>query len=354
MSYTPTIWKDAESGKTPISASSLNNIEQGISDAHTLIESTAETAKEAAKAASEVSNIAATAQATAETAAENASTALASAGGCNHYLCGKNLEEAFESEIAECASVYAWLHKRISAGNYTGINIGDYIDITTLEPSSTAPLRILSKQTMRLYVGGIDVYCARPLILHSIILVPNNPWAFDDAVLTEHEIAISWSTSDTLIQSSPTEFCSAYTESNLSGLEYRMRNSLPQGLQDIIAENVPIGACLKSASDGSNYFYCDPHIGIFSPSEVEVFGHPIFSDVSCSAMDKPIPFLVQRGPADSSVENNTCALLRSIDASSTDKVCTVDLSGVHTATLAPCQAEKSSRGVSVISCLCVV
>ncbi len=49
---------------------------------------------------------------------------------------GKNLATAFASEIAGYSDAWAWIQARITAGNFNGINVGDYIPVTCTNNTS--------------------------------------------------------------------------------------------------------------------------------------------------------------------------------------------------------------------------
>ena len=59
---------------------------------------------------------------------------------------GRDLTVVFANEIANYTDAWAWIHARITAGNYAGIYVGDYIPIT------------VKNETVQMQVAGIDVY----------------------------------------------------------------------------------------------------------------------------------------------------------------------------------------------------
>ncbi len=62
---------------------------------------------------------------------------------------GVNLGTKFSTEIANYTDVWAWLHARIAANDFTGIHVGDYIPISFTSPSSF---------TLNAQVAGINTY----------------------------------------------------------------------------------------------------------------------------------------------------------------------------------------------------
>jgi len=60
---------------------------------------------------------------------------------------GENLETKYAAEISGHTSVWAWIKNRIQTGNFTGINIGDYI-----------PLTLTDGKQFYMEVAGINTY----------------------------------------------------------------------------------------------------------------------------------------------------------------------------------------------------
>ena len=86
----------------------------------------------------------------------------------NRIYDGENLETKFASEIANFSSVYAWIKARINVGDYTGINIGDYFNVTM--SAGTVGSYTVAQQTFQCQVAGIDTYtgCGDTEIGHHI------------------------------------------------------------------------------------------------------------------------------------------------------------------------------------------
>lgn len=69
---------------------------------------------------------------------------------------GVNLETKFATEIASAGSVYAWLAARKTAGNFEGINVGDYFYVSM--SSGTIAGYSLAAQTFKCRIIGINTY----------------------------------------------------------------------------------------------------------------------------------------------------------------------------------------------------
>lgn len=133
---------------------------------------TAKTAAEAAKQAAASSEAEASASATAavsakndaqaakqaaesaETGAEAAKNAAEAAAGnvlgatawARHTYTERDLTTVFASEISGYSDVWAWIKARITAANWDGLMIGDYIPFT------------MNDQTVKAQIAGIDTY----------------------------------------------------------------------------------------------------------------------------------------------------------------------------------------------------
>lgn len=69
---------------------------------------------------------------------------------------GINLEEKFASEISHYVDKYAWLQARKNAGNYEGINIGDYFYVPITAGSVGG--KGITAQTFKCRIVGLNTY----------------------------------------------------------------------------------------------------------------------------------------------------------------------------------------------------
>lgn len=83
---------------------------------------------------------------------------------------GRDLATVFAEEIKQKANVWEWLRARVRSANYSGIRIGDYIDVVIPQTAQVA------SQTVRYAVGAIDPYyqCGDTAKGHHIAMVPKS------------------------------------------------------------------------------------------------------------------------------------------------------------------------------------
>lgn len=74
----------------------------------------------------------------------------------NKLYQGVNLETKFADEITSAGSVYAWLNARKTAGNFKGINVGDYFYVNM--SAGTIAGYSLAAQTFKCRIIGINTY----------------------------------------------------------------------------------------------------------------------------------------------------------------------------------------------------
>ena len=85
---------------------------------------------------------------------------------------GRSLATTFASEIAAAGGdIYAWLKARAQDGDFTGLRIGDYMDVP-ITAGTNVPA-----QTVRYMIGAIDPYyqCSDNPMGHHIAFVPSAP-----------------------------------------------------------------------------------------------------------------------------------------------------------------------------------
>lgn len=257
-----------------------------------------------------------------DTARNTAASALSSAEYdrqmINEVYAGQNLETLFADEIKSYADVWRWLQARIKAANYSGIRIGDYINCTTSEGTN------IPSQTKKLYIGAID----RTLNVgdtadgHSIDLVPDSPWLVQGAKAVNTSY-IHWKDTDNNNGTSD-EHC-PYYGSKLRGWEISdLKPALPAGLQAIL-KNHRILVEERYSSSGTitssaSWAWRDS-AGIYSPSEVEVYGFPVWGTVGYSVgADCPIQ-LIACDTHHRLFNSRVTRWLRSVPAGSSSAAC---------------------------------
>lgn len=185
---------------------------------------------------------------------------------------GRSLAEVFASEIGS-QSIYTWLQNRVQHANFSGLRIGDYIDVP-ITAGANVPA-----QTVRYRIGAIDQYyrCGKKAMKHHIVMVPSAPVEVtgDKAWATS---CIQWrGTNDN--NGTSTENC-PYLCSNLHDWELNdFLPALPSDLQAaIMVQRVLLEKRYSSSgklNESNGWIWAD--LGkVWSPSEMEVCGCPVW------------------------------------------------------------------------------
>ncbi|MDB1878111.1 hypothetical protein PMX66_08190, partial [Collinsella aerofaciens] len=164
-----------------------------------------------------------------DTARSNAQTALNNAeynrqGQIGKYG-GQNIATILAGEIGS-GSVYDALHKRIAAGNFAGLRVGDYIDVPLVSASA-----VTTQQSARFLLAHIDpyLYCGDNSKGHHIAFVASAPIAVAKTVTgVANDSFLMWNTTNTN-QGTADQKC-PYPNSNLKAWEKLFEACLPEGL----------------------------------------------------------------------------------------------------------------------------
>ena len=86
----------------------------------------------------------------------------------NRIYDGRDLTKIFANEIAKYSDEWAWIKARISAANYEGLYVGDYIPV--IMNAGTVGETSIAQQTFQCQIAGIDTYtnCGDVAIGHHI------------------------------------------------------------------------------------------------------------------------------------------------------------------------------------------
>lgn len=86
----------------------------------------------------------------------------------NRIYDGRDLTKVFANEIAKYSDEWAWIKARISAANYEGLYVGDYIPVTM--NAGTVGGASIAQQIFQCQIAGIDTYtgCGDTEIGHHI------------------------------------------------------------------------------------------------------------------------------------------------------------------------------------------
>ena len=210
----------------------------------------------------------------------------------NRIYEGVNLSEKFADEIASSpynGDAWAWIKARITAENFTGIHVGDYIPFTTTN-GVTLNAQIAGINTYKNYgntaVGShIDFICKELWgALHPINKVnynngttnQNHPWLASDLYLYLNSLSGSVPNGTAV---NPETIEVDYTT---DGVYYY----LPEALKSVIKEKRFVAPKRYSASglltDDNQWGWTN--IGkLWLPNECEVYGTPIWSGKGFSA-----------------------------------------------------------------------
>lgn len=235
-SYSRRNWKDGSSGGTPITAAYLNNMEAGIADAATAAQATA-----------------------AEAAYE-------------HYE-GRALSQLLAPEIGSGA-LYDALHKRISAGNYSGLRVGDYMDVPL-----TATAGVTSQTSVRARIAHFDPYyqCGDSPKPRHIAFVVDCIAVASDAVGVANGSYLMWNTANT--NQGTADEKHPYLASNQKKWEKLLEGCMPAELMKyVLTQRVLLEerySASGSLDDSNSWSWAD--IGkLWSLSEIEVYGQCVW------------------------------------------------------------------------------
>ena len=214
-----------------------------------------------------------------DTARTNATTALNNAEYNRQGLIGKypgqSLATLLAGEVSGSATIYDALHKRVQAANFSGMRVGDYIDVPLVSASNVA-----AQQSVRFLLAHFDpyLYCGDNSKGHHIAFVASAPIAVAKTVTgVANDSFLMWNTTNTN-QGTADQKC-PYPSSNLKAWETAFEACLPEGLTKyLLTQRVLLEERYSASgalSDSNSWSWQD--IGkVWSPSEMEVYGCPVW------------------------------------------------------------------------------
>ena len=261
-------------------------------------------------------------------ARSNAQTALNNAeynrqGQIGKYG-GQNIATILAGEIGS-GSMYDALHKRVAAGNFAGLRVGDYIDVPLVSASGVA-----SQQSVRFLLAHIDpyLYCGDSSKGHHIAFVASAPVAVAKTVAgVANDSFLMWNTTNT--NQGTADQKNPYLGSNLKAWEKAFEACLPEGLTKyLLTQRVLLEERYSASgplSDSNSWSWQD--IGkVWSPSEMEVYGCPVWGTKGYS-VGFDCQFDLFRDTAHR-INGNRCSWwLRSVMGGSSSNVCYVSYGG---------------------------
>ena len=258
------------------------------------------------------------------TARTNASTALLESEYnrqlADNVYAGRDISTitALASEIASAGSIPAFLNARAKAGNFNGLRIGDWTDIV-----------LSSGVTMRYQIAAFDHYynCADAAMGHHIVMVPTST----PAVTGDYAINgsyIYWNTTNT--NNGTADESNPYLASNLHAWETGVFLPLmPTAWQNVMRNHRSLVETRYSASgaltDSTSWKWAD--LGkIWSPSEMEVYGCPIWGTKGYGqGMDSQFPIFRE---TKNRIKGRIAWWLRSVSGGSSVNACYVSNVGL--------------------------
>lgn len=212
------------------------------------------------------------------TARENAQLALNNAEYNRQSLIGKYDGQSIATILAGetgSGTVYDALHKRVAAGNFAGLRVGDYIDVPLVSASNVA-----AQQSVRFLLAHFDPYyqCGDSAKGHHIAFIASAPVAVAGTVTgAVGDGYLMWNTANT--NQGTADVKSPYLNSNLKAWEKLFEACLPEGLTKYLLTQRVLLEERYSASgaltDATGWNWQD--IGkVWSPSEMEAYGCPVW------------------------------------------------------------------------------
>lgn len=237
---------------------------------------------------------------------------------------GRSLATTFDSEIAAAGGdIYAWLKSRAQDGDFTGLRIGDYMDVP-ITAGTNVPA-----QTVRYMIGAIDPYyqCSDSPMGHHIAFVPSAPVLVGGSKASNGSY-IKWN--DTATNNGNATTKEPYLISKLHGWEISdYLPSLPAALRNVLMNyrSLPEQRYGSSGNltEASGCGWAD--LGkVWSLSEVEVYGFPVWGSKGYSVgMDCHFPIF--DSAASRLMGERVSWWLRSVVGGSASGVCNVNGGG---------------------------
>ena len=209
----------------------------------------------------------------------NATTALNNSEHNRQGLIGKypgqSLATLLAGEVSGSATIYDALHKRVQAANFSGMRVGDYIDMPLVSASNVA-----AQQSVRFLLAHFDpyLYCGDNSKGHHIAFIASAPVAVAKTVTgVANDSYLMWNTANT--NQGTADVKNPYLNSNLKAWEKLFEACLPEGLTKyLLTQRVLLEERYSASgalSDSNSWSWQD--IGkVWSPSEMEVYGCPVW------------------------------------------------------------------------------
>ena len=187
---------------------------------------------------------------------------------------GRDLATILAGEIGS-GTVYDSLHARAESGDWSGLRVGDYMDVPLVSASG-----VTSQQSVRFLIAHIDPYyqCGDSAKGHHVAFMASAPIAVSSSYKgVKNSSCLPWNTTSTNNGTSSDKH--PYTCSQLKGWETAFEACLPEGLTKYLLTQRVLLEERYSASgaltDSNSWSWQD--IGkVWSPSETEVYGQRVW------------------------------------------------------------------------------
>lgn len=235
---------------------------------------------------------------------------------------GRSLADTFAAEIAAKGGIYAWLHSRVQDADYSGLRVGDYMDVP-VSAGTNVPA-----QTVRYLIAAIDPYyqCSDQTMPHHIAFVPKEPVLVGGTKATNGS-NIMWNTTNTNNGNATTK--EPYLVSHLHGWEINdYLPALPAALRNVLINHRTLAEQRYGSSaltEASGWGWAD--LGkVWSLSEMEVYGCAVWGSKGYSVgMDCHFPLF--DSTANRLMGSRVDWWLRSVMGGSASNVCNVNSNG---------------------------
>ena len=265
-----------------------------------------------------------------DTARTNATTALNNSDYNRQGLIGKYpgrpLAELLKGEVSGATTIYDALHKRVQANNFSGMRVGDYIDVPLVSASA-----ITDQQSVRFLLAHIDpYYCAGDQQKgHHLAFVASSTIAVSPTYAgVKNNSFLPWNATNT--NQGTADETHPYLCSQLHTWEQNFAGCLPEGLtKHLLTQRVLLEERYSESgtlTDSNSWSWAD--LGkVWSLSEMEVYGCPVWGTPGYS-VGFDCQFDLFHDTAHRLNESRYHWWLRSVGAGSSSSVCCVHNFGV--------------------------
>ena len=187
---------------------------------------------------------------------------------------GRDIATLLASEITGGSTVYDALHARAQAADFSGLRVGDYIDVPLVNASS-----VTNDTSTRFLIAHFDPYMIdSEFNHHHIAFVASKKIGVSSAYGSKADSGLRFNEDRTDNNGTASEE-SPYLSSSLKAWENGFEKCLPDGLSGYLIDQCRYLECRYSASGAlsSSNGFVEKKLGkVWSLSEVEIYGHTVF------------------------------------------------------------------------------